>query len=433
MPHGDASRVIPTTRALSLLVLAALVVGGCLSATTTPEAPGLPTVTLEPIGTPIVQDHDHFNASEHTASANLRFVAWNPLLPEELGTEGFAGMRIVDHYAYVGTDGAHAGFVIVDLRNITNPTVVSQYVTPGGASQEAVPTWDGKWVFLNLQRQPSATALAGQPDRGTGTGIQIINVEDKANPRFESFFPVEVIGTHVMYYYEMGGKPYLIFNGQPLRQGVPGINQVYTPPPGNVVKIAEFVEVNGVHTLRLVSEYRYTGGVSALTSQGCFPHDMWVEEHPVTKQQVMYVSHWDCGLVTVDVTDPAMPRTLGVYDDMAPSTRNRIHFARPDPVEREGRIIAYSGPEIDESPGEPGYIRAYDITDPAAPNQIAAWRLPGEVENTGHPFLFTPHNFDFPCSRIPNGQGLPAPESPACNGDRMAIAHYHAGVWVLNI
>ena len=40
-------------------------------------------------------------------------------------------------------------------------------------------------------------------------------------------------------------------------------------------------------------------------------------------------------------------------------------------------------------------------------------KLCGAVEND-MPFIFSPHNFDF-------------------RGDLMAVAHYHAGVWVLNV
>ena len=366
------------------------------------------------IGEPIEQLHDHTDASLHVGAHGMALVNWSPLIPEELGREGFAGMRIVEDHAFVATDGEHAGFVVVDVSDPRAPRVVSQYVTPGGASQEAVPSWDGDWVFLNLQRAPAAADLLADPARGTGTGIQIVDVSDKANPRFESFFPVEVVGTHVMFYTQWQGKEYLIFNGQPLRQGLP-TGDVYTPPPGNSVKIAEVVDVAGTRTLRVVGEFRFAEKLLATTSQGCFPHDQWAEEHPLTGQLLLYVAYWDCGAVVVDISDPAMPVLLAYDDAMEPSTRNRIHFFRPEPQPRGDRLYAFSGPEIDLSPGEPGYVRAYDVTDPAAFSQVGWWRLPGEVEND-KPFLFTPHNFDYHPTR-----------------DLLAVAHYHAGVWVLDI
>lgn len=396
-----------------LLIIFLFASAGCLAPTADVDPAALGVEDLAAlIGEPIEQLHDHTDPSLHTGSQGLRFVAWDSLIPDEIGEEGFAGLRIVDHYAYLATDGAHAGFLIVDISDPTQPRLVSQYTTPGGASQEAVPSADGNWVFLNLQRVPAAADIAADPTRGTGAGIQIIDVRDKENPRFESFVPVEILGSHVMFYTEIGGKPYVIYNGQPLRQGLP-TGDVYTPPPGNVVKIAEFREVAGVHTLVTVSEFLLEDSLTAMVQQGCFPHDQWAEEHPLTGQHLLYVAYWDCGAVTIDISDPTMPVLLDVEKEMAPSTRNRVHFYRPDPTLRDGKVVAYSGPEIDLSPGEPGYVRAYDVTDPTDVSQIGWWRLPGEVEND-KPFLFTPHNFDY-------------------RGDLMALAHYHAGLWVLNI
>lgn len=396
------------------LALLVLVTAGCLGAPPGPDGTGPrdPAELEALLGEPIVQAHDHTDASLHVGSRGLRLVNWSPLIPDELGTEGFAGLRIVGDHAFLATDGAHAGFLIVDVSDPRAPKLVSQYSTPGGASQEAVPSWDGNWVFLNLQRQPSPTDLLADPTRGTGTGIQIVDVRDKANPRFVSFYPVEVIGTHVMMYFEWQGKPYLVFNGQPLRREVP-IGGTYTPAAGNGVKIAEIVDVAGTRTLRVVGEYRHAPSLTARTSQGCFPHDQWVEQHPVTERLLMYVAFWDCGAVIVDVSDPTMPREVAVDNEVAPSNVSRIHFFRPDPTPRQDRIVAWSGPEIDISPGEPGWIRAYDVTDPAALEQIGWWRLPGFVEND-KPFIFSPHNFDY-------------------RGDLMALAHYHAGVWVLDV
>ncbi|HUR70324.1 MAG TPA: hypothetical protein VM370_13850 [Candidatus Thermoplasmatota archaeon] len=396
------------------LLLVAVVLAGCASAPSGPDAAAItdPSELARLIGEPIEQIHDHTDPAQHVGAYGLRLVAWDPLIPDEIGTEGFAAMRIVDDVAYIGTDGAHAGFLMVDVSDPAKPVLLSQYVTPGGASQEAVPSSDGNWVFLNLQRQPGAADLLADPARGTGTGIQIVDVSDRANPRFESFVPVELLGTHVMMYFEWQGKQYLVYNGQPQRQSLP-TGSVYTPPPGNDVKIAEFTEIAGKRTLRPVGDFRLPDSFSAMTSQGCFPHDQYVSEHPITHQLILYVAHWDCGAVTVDLSDPSMPQLLDVDNVVEPSTRDRIHYFRPDPTPRGGRIVAYSGPEIDISPGEPGYLRSYDVTDPADIRQIGAWRLPGEVEND-KPFVFSPHNFDF-------------------NGDVLALAHYHAGVWLLNI
>ncbi|GEM_PF-1146791 len=398
----------------SLLVLLALVAGCVAGPGGTPAATPPPSASslAQAIGEPIEMKHNHTDASLHTAKYGLSLVNWSPLIPQELGTEGFAGLRIVGDLAYLATDGAHAGFLIVNVSDPREPRLVSQYSTPGGASQEAVPTPEGDYVFLNLQRQPGAADVAGAPLAGDGLGIQIVDVRDKAHPKLAGFVPVEVQGSHVMFYTEWQGHRYLIYNGQPVREGLP-TGDVYTEPVGNDVKIAELLDTPAGPTLKPVGQYQFVETIAATKPGGCFPHDQWAEEHPLTHQLLLYIAYWDCGAVIVDITNPATPTLLHYDDVMAPSTRNNIHFFRPDPTLRGGKVIAWSGPEIDVSPGEPGYLRAYDVTKPDAFGQIGHWRLPGFVEND-QPFLMSPHNFAF-------------------RGDLMAVAHYHAGVWVLNV
>jgi hypothetical protein len=398
-----------------LLALATLAVAaGCVSPGAPQASPAAAdAAALEAaLGAPIEQVHDHTDAALHTGHKGLELVNWSPLISQEIGTEGFAALRIQGDLAYLGTDGAHAGFLIVNVSDPRAPRLVSQYASPGGASQEAVPTWEGDYVFMNLQRQPAAPQLLTNATQGDGYGIQIVDVRDKAHPTFAGFVPVEALGSHVMFYTEHGGKRYLIYNGQPEGAPLPGSGAVYTAPPGNGVHIDEFV-TSPAPALVPVGYFTLPDALTAQTRSGCFPHDQWAEDHPLTHQWLLYVAYWDCGAVIADITDPSMPKLLHVDATMAPSTRESIHFFRPDPTPRGGRIIAWSGPEIDLSPGEPGSYRAYDVTDPSSFHQIGTWRLPGDVSND-EPFLFSPHNFDF-------------------HGDLMSLAHYHAGVWVLNV
>lgn len=400
-------------RSVRFVACLVALLAGCVAPSAPPAAPLPDAASLAAaIGEPVQMDHNHTDAAEHTGKHGLSLVNWSALIPQELGKEGFAGLRLVGDLAFLATDGDHAGFLIVNVSDPAAPKLVAQYATPGGASQEAVPTPDGNWVFLNLQRQPAAQQVLAAPLAGDGMGIQIVDTHDKAHPTLAAFVPVEVQGSHVMFFGEWRGKQYLIYNGQPAREGLP-TGQVYTEPVGNNVKIAQFEVTAAGPVLVPVSTFVLPDALAAQKPGGCFPHDQWAQEHPLTHQWLLYVAFWDCGAVLVDITDPATPTLLHVDDVMAPSTRNNIHFFRPDPSAREGKVVAWSGPEIDLSPGEPGYLRAYDVTKPASFGQIGHWRLPGRVENN-QPFLMSPHNFDF-------------------RGDLMAVAHYHAGVWVLNV
>ncbi len=400
-------------KALTLLTFIALLSAGCLGAADldaqSTSQGDAPAAELEPIGTPTEQDHDHTDVTQHTNSANVDLVAWKPFIREELGQTGFAGLRICDDWAILANDGPEGGFLILDITEPRDPELVGRYVTTWSATQEALPMPGCDYVLLNGQDLPNATEASGHPEEGTGTGIQIVDISDKSNPEMVSWIPVRLYGSHNIHVQEIDGEPYVFYTGQPLRLGV--FDQAYTTATGNVITINKWVE-EPTPQLVPVSEWRYLPAHTGTSDGGSFPHDLRLAEHPVTGQMLMYVAHWDGGAVTVDVSNPATPTTLDGHSDPAPSQYRSTHYFRPDATMRDGKHIAWSGPELGITEGEPGLVRAYDVTDPASIEQVGTWSLPSEVENT-QPYLFSPHNFDF-------------------QGDIMALGHYHAGVWFLD-
>jgi hypothetical protein len=65
-------------------------------------------------------------------------------------------------------------------------------------------------------------------------------------------------------------------------------------------------------------------------------HDVFVQQHPVTMAYLAYVAYWDAGLRIYDVTDPANPAEIGVFDvDPEPADPEVppccVHYAEPTP------------------------------------------------------------------------------------------------------
>ena len=75
------------------------------------------------------------------------------------------------------------------------------------------------------------------------------------------------------------------------------------------------------------------------------------------------------------------------------------------------RHVTVCEPEIGGAP-DTGYLTFLDTTDPAKPAYISSWVLPGNL--TGDGLRFSPHYFDV-----------------SADG-RVALASYHAGVWVID-
>ena len=410
---------MPTMLRPPALALAAafLVLAGCLKGADDQRTPDgdidFPAIAAS-IGEPIVMDHDHTDASLHTGSHNLDLVAYSSLgVP--LGTQGFANFVIYPEagrtLAFVASDGdTRGGFVIADITDPKAVSVVGSYWVDGNNVQEVRVTPDGRFAVLNVQAIPEPgffTSPDGPSD--CSVCIQVINVEDRAAPRLVSVLPVELLGTHNMEFYQSADGLDLYFVGQPLAGTNPD-------PAGNRVGIARFVELPGGNAMllpigNLVHDTTNDDGRS-------FPHDVTIARHPLTGQDIAYVSWWEGGAITFDTSTP-QTRLLGEIGrnaDPAPSSALAIHWLMQEPLaRRDGRVIAWSAPEIGSLDDGTGVIRAYDVSDPSNLLQLGTWQLPGNLSIEGR-YILSPHT-----------------AMPDQSTGLLAVAHYHAGVWVLDM
>jgi hypothetical protein len=378
----------------------------------------IPKTVAQNFENAIDQTDNHSNAAVHQGGANVAFVSWSTL-GVTLGKNGFANFVFYDngskHWLLQALDGDKTGgFVIADIHDIRNITVVGRYMVPGNGVQEVRISPDGRYAIMNIQSAPSQANLPLVPLPGGGGGscsvcIQVVDIRDPAHPTLVSELPVDLLGTHNMNFTVIGGVPYLFYTGQPLYAGPTTGN----PPPGDEVTIARFVENGNDAYLVPVSQLR--DPLSAVNPQQAFAHDVDVAQNPFTHQYVAYVSWWQGGALTFDVTNPLAPVFLGRYDNPAPSEINNIHWFAPEPAPRGQKLYAWSAPEIQQLKSGSGVIRAYDVTNPAKIQQVGTWTLPGNV-TIPNAFVFSPHIIN---------------EDPSTM--LAVVAHYHAGVWVLDI
>lgn len=398
-----------------LLVL--VVLAGCLSGPAPPSGPA-PSLDIDAverlIGTPIEVDHDHRdpNHADHSGGVNLELVSWNTL-GVTLGENGFANFVFYEDddedLVFIAVDGdSRAGFVIADASNATEVRPLGSWFLDGNSVQEVRVTPDGEWAVLNVQAQPDPQDLQdadGGPD--CTVCLHLLDVSDRSAPEWVDALPVDNIGTHNMDIYVQDGRTLVYYVGQPASYNFP------TNLPGNYVGIAEITPTAGSAKLVPIGQWR---DADLPQSDGrSFPHDVDVERHPLTGDDIAYVSYWDAGAVTVDVSDPTQPVTLDVDTTQDGSGALSIHWFSPEPAARaDGRLIAWSAPEIGELSTDAGKIRSYDVSAPDDIQHLGFWGVPGNVTIPGA-YVFSGHTVNVDPER-----GL------------VAVAHYHAGVWILD-
>jgi hypothetical protein len=398
--------------------LTMLVLAGCIDTKDAGEDAALKGIDHAAIaaliGSPIEVEHDHRDPTheDHWGGVNLELVSWNTL-DVTLGEMGFANFvfHVTDDetLAFVAIDGdTRGGFVIADIADPLDVQVLGSTFMNGNSVQEVRVTPDGNYALMNVQAIPGANALLDLGLlRDCTVCLHLYDVRDRSAPVWLDALPVDLLGTHNMHVHVIDGATYVFYVGQPLSYEHP------SNLPGNYVGIAEVVEVAGAAKLVKVGHWR-DPTVSSVAGWS-FPHDVMVYEHPITGQHIGYVSYWDGGAVTVDFSDPLRPVTLDANREYGPSGALAIHWFAPEQgVRADGRLVAWSAPEIGDLDSDAGAIRAYDVTDPADIRYLGAWMAPD---------LWIPGKFVFSGHTTVDDQerGL------------LAVSHYHAGVWVLDL
>ncbi|MHB8606313.1 MAG: LVIVD repeat-containing protein [Thermoplasmatota archaeon] len=421
-------------RLVVVLALVASFIAGCLAPHAPSASPGEPPAgtydAIEAaIGTPINGTHDHTDGSLHTHHYNLDRVAiangYGDGVTPPNGA-AYAETAVKNGYAYLTRYGPDSGLVIFDVHDIEHPKQVGSIRLDEGFEPDIEVSDDGNWAFWETQRFP-ITPTTPSPDPGANAphGVDIIDIHDKAHPKWAGFYPVPPDGPHSITYANIGGRNILFLSIYAFAYAYENVEV----PNAQRLEITELVPPSdatgsavcsrgssrdcvagaaGLASLKLLATYREPGATGA---PGLFPHDVSVSVHPVTGKTLAYVAYWNVGVVTLDVSDPANPQHVNTYTDFGPAKYRSIHMVRIFPEKIDGKVVGVVQPEIGGAP-DTGYLTFFDDTDPAHPSYISSWKLPGNLTSQG--LRFSPHYFDL-------------------SEGRVAIANYHAGLWVIDV
>jgi hypothetical protein len=235
-------------------------------------------------------------------------------------------------------------------------------------------------------------------------GVHIIDISDKAHPKWMGFTPITPDGPHSITYAKINNRHILFQSVYAFAYAYGGVD---VPQQQRLVITELDTSVPGVASLRTLAEYRHPLAVGL----GKMPHDVSIQVHPLTGKTLAYVAYWDLGVVILDVTDPAKPTLVSTYSDFGPAKYGEIHMARAFPQLIGGKHVTAAEPEIGAQP-DSGYLTFFDTTDPAKPTYLSSWKIPGNIPSDGG--SLGPHYFD-----VRDGQ--------------LVMASYHAGFWVVDV
>jgi len=359
--------------------------------------------------------HDHKDRAQHAIAWNMELLGWDPIAPDTTKLGRYNHVAVHGTRAFVGAyaleAGGAPGLAIFDISG-DDPTLLGTLETRSLVPIDVHVSDDGKYVVLAGHADPrfalpaAANACTGTPMVNLCTpfvpaGVALVDVTDPTAPRTVAETKSVPSGAHTAKVVQYADGYYVFLASY----GFSYAN-----------RLASHVEILKVEDgplgtqMRPVSEFFASRMSNNEGAERVFVHDMFIAEHP-RAGMVMYVSYWDGGVVIADVNDPARPKEIATWRDFDGAQYGNIHFARPV-GEIDGRHISFAAPEY-SSADHAGEAYVLDTTDLSAPKLLAKWVLPGNPVNDGN-YRFSPHNFD-----------------PL--GTRIVYAHYHGGVWVLDL
>ena len=397
---------------LALVVLSSLVVAGCVApAAQDVERQSAPLATALP-HLELGDAHDHKDHASHRVAWNAERLGWHPVAPDvaQLGRYNHVSRHgdLAFVTAYFLSKGGAPGLAVYDVSG-DEPALLGTLETPDITPIDVWPSPDGTKVFLAGHRDNRAAlpTLPGEQCAGTPlltvckpfvpSGVVMVDVTDPSAPKRLSTYTSAPSGAHTVKVHEVDGALHVFIASY-------GFSYL-----DRVLSGVEILKVEG-DEMKPVSRF-FAERASGVSSEGtAFVHDIWIEEF-TDGRPLMYVAYWDGGVVIADVSDPAKPVEVADWSDFDAKLYGNIHFVRPVGV-IDGRHVTMAAPEFG-SAEHAGEMYILDTTDVAAPKLLSKWTLPGDPVNDGG-YRFSPHNFD-------------------PRGSLVAYAHYHGGVWVLDL
>ena len=277
-------------------------------------------------------------------------------------------------FAYVGTWGTATsyparcpatGVRIVDLADPTRPQLVGAVATIAGTSQEDVVVqrietvaFKGDLLVTGIQACDRANSAA--------RGIDLWDVTDPRQPRHLAFWssgpngPSGARGVHELQLFQRGDRAY-IAAAVPYSEAYQGVGDF------RLVDVTDPRQPTQVGTWGT----QLDGGITPGPGKAHFAHSAWTNKAGT----LAVLSYWDAGVIFLDIADPTTPKLIGraIYPSGAAGDTHSVWFAQNETV------LLVADETLDPSGGTWGYLRLFDIRNPAEPVQIGQFSTPNSA------------------------------------------------------
>ncbi len=274
------------------------------------------------------------------------FDVSDPANPKQVADLPGSGASVEDVEAYTASYGALAGH---EIAVVGTQYCVGPRTDPAAAGHRGLDLWD--------VTTPNAPVKLGTYDAGCcNRGVHEFEVGDRAD-----------LGKTLVY----ASVP---FAERADPDSPTGVRDLAGKGEARIIDITEPRNPVELSTFGIKKDL----GLDPAAGQGCFAlsfgHGMNISDDGTT----LFVSYWDAGFISLDVTNPSAPSFLGRWT-YAPNEDGDGHSTSYD-----GARKLLFGADEDFCKGGPavpgwGYLRVFDASNPGALKQIGSYRTPNSL------------------------------------------------------
>ena len=351
--------------------------------------------------------------SHDLRTRNMELVGYNGEVAAK--TPELLQLVVQGDYAYIGSVYGPAGLFILDISDPANPTLISEFPQEDAETHDVKVNEEG--TIAVLANQPVRPPAQGEEQEEwweeileiSHLGLTLVDISDKRNPKLLSRWENR----------DSEGKPAPCHNVE-IHGDFVYCTGLWWSDRGLV--ILDISDPSRPEEVATIGPPHVEGAeredLPRWARPGVWMHDIYLQRHPGLGRVLGYAAWWDGGLRVYDLTDPAAPLEMEnwAWAELGPAGQN-TYFAKPTP---SGRLVVV-GPAWGAegvSGFSTGFLSILDLSDPDRAELVSTWSIPGHDwqswEQLESDLWWTPGNFDV-------------------TEERIYLANYAAGVWVIDI